>query len=160
MKLKVHIGNRRQESKLYQSCLLLCYTRERYLQKWKLIIDGAVRKCRHVQLIENFLWTPDWRAAYSHLPSNHRAVRVGLRTYIELAARNGPIPVITACSHGYYRRTVHTITTSPLYNHVGKSFGLTVTEICLGHYRGTTICYWYYRRDTAHYGFITVSYGI
>jgi len=39
---------------------------------------------------------------------------VGLWNYIQLAARDGPIPVFTACSLRCYTGTVYTIAASPL----------------------------------------------
>jgi len=38
---------------------------------------------------------------------------VGLWNYIRLPARDGPIPVFTACSLRCYTGTVHTIAVSP-----------------------------------------------
>jgi len=43
-------------------------------------------------------------------------VRVGLWTYIRLAAGDGPIPVVTAWSPRCYTGTVHTIAASPFYS--------------------------------------------
>jgi hypothetical protein len=38
---------------------------------------------------------------------------VGLWNYIQLPARDGPIPVFSACNHCCYSGTVHTIAASP-----------------------------------------------
>ena len=43
-------------------------------------------------------------------------MRVGQLNYIPLAARDGPIPVFTACSLRCYTGTVHTIAASPHEN--------------------------------------------
>jgi hypothetical protein len=43
-------------------------------------------RLRYAQLIASFPWTPAQRAAYSHLYSIHRDVRVGLWNYVRLAS--------------------------------------------------------------------------
>ena len=78
-------------------------------QKCKSTIGCATRSCPHAQLIASFPWTPAQRAAYSHLLSIHRDVRVGLWNNIWLPARDGPILALTACS---FTGTVHTIAAS------------------------------------------------
>jgi hypothetical protein len=69
-----------------------------------------VHRRAHAELIASFLSTPARRAAYSHLLSIHRDVHVGLWNYIQLAARDGPILVFSACG---YTATVHTISATP-----------------------------------------------
>jgi hypothetical protein len=94
---------------LLSSCFALRGYSAVHRQKCKSTIGCATHTRAHAQIIASFPWTPARRAAYSHLQSIHRDVRVGLWNYIWLLARDGPILVFTVCC---YTSTVHTIAVS------------------------------------------------